>query len=92
LQAGLPIASIYAALPILGRFLSKASRIETEALAPNQVIVRLRPGPEYAALDPVIAGRLALIVRDILAGLLTQIPRLQSGMPLAQVVEHKDLT
>ena len=92
LQAGLPIASIYAALPIFGRFLSKASQIETEPLAPNQVIVRLRPGPEYAALDPVIAGRLALIVRDILAGLLTQIPRLQSGMPLAQVVEHKDLT
>ncbi|MBL8092599.1 MAG: GAF domain-containing protein [Anaerolineales bacterium] len=87
---GLPIGLVYASLPFLVRLLSQA-RLQCQRLSDRQMVVRLHAGDSPVVLPDAVAARLFAISRDVLAGVLTEIPRLHANMPRAELIERHDL-
>lgn len=88
--SGLPLSSVYASLPTLVRFLSYA-RLDCEKIAENQVLIRLTGEVPLSDLPGPVRARLFKFTRDILAGLLVELPRLHANLPVAEIVARMDL-
>ncbi len=91
LYSGLSISHVYAALPAFVHFFSPAD-LECHPRSNNQVVIRLKALSKVASLNHAVRQRLAVIVQDIVSGLLVQIPRLHANQPLADLEVTRDLT
>ena len=87
---GLGLGHVYSSLPFLIRFMAHV-RLQCERVSNTQVVVRQYVPDDFREVPPVVAARLIVFTKDMMAGLLSELPRIHANLPPAEVIERKDL-
>ena len=87
---GLGLGHVYSSLPFLIRFMAHV-RLQCERVSNTQVVVRQYVPDDFRDVPPVVAARLIVFTKDMMAGLLSELPRIHANLPPAEVIERKDL-